>query len=47
LSEGRDVVSPQDSKNNTRFIIMDYFREKSAKGEVVDARMEGRIRVEH
>ena len=43
LNEGRDVKSPQEKKNNTRFIIMDYFKEKSAKGEVVDAKVEGRI----
>lgn len=40
------VVSPQESSNNTRFIIMNYFKEKAAKGEVVNAKMEGRIRIE-
>ena len=44
LAEGSNVVSPQESRNNSRFIIMDYFRDKSAKGEVVDAKVEGRIR---
>ena len=43
LNEGHDVKSPQEKKNNTRFIIMDYFKEKAAKGEVVDAKVEGRI----
>jgi 2',3'-cyclic-nucleotide 2'-phosphodiesterase (5'-nucleotidase family) len=43
LSEGHDVSAPQESRNNTRFIIMDYFKHKSAQGEVVDAKVEGRI----
>ncbi len=38
-----DVNAPQDSLNNMRFVIMDYFREKTAQGEVVDAQVEGRI----
>ena len=46
LGEGYDVNSPQDKLSNTRFIIMNYFKEKAAKGEVVDAQVEGRIRVE-
>ena len=45
LNEGRDVISPQDNKSNTRFIIMDYFKEKAARGEMVDAKVEGRIKV--
>jgi 2',3'-cyclic-nucleotide 2'-phosphodiesterase (5'-nucleotidase family) len=47
LAKGTNVVSPQESRNNTRFIIMDYFREKAAKGEVVDSKVEGRIRIEN
>ena len=43
LGEGKDVNSPQDTKNNTRFIIMNYFKEKAAKGEAVNAKVEGRI----
>ena len=46
LNEGSQVNSPQDAINNTRFIIMDYFREKQAKGIVVDAKVEGRIRID-
>ena len=38
-----DIVSPQDEKNNVRFIIMDYFREQAAAGLAVDAQVEGRI----
>ncbi len=41
-----NVVSPQNVENNVRFIIMDYFREMAAKGQAVDARVEGRIVVE-
>jgi 2',3'-cyclic-nucleotide 2'-phosphodiesterase (5'-nucleotidase family) len=45
LGEGTDVNSPQEVSNNTRFIIMNYFKEKAAHGEVVDAHVEGRIRI--
>lgn len=46
LNEGTNVVSPQEAKNNTRFIIMDYFRTMHAKGQVVDAQVEGRIKLQ-
>ena len=35
-----------DKSNNLRFIIMDYFREETMQGRVVDAEIEGRITVE-
>ena len=38
-----DVVSPQNTENNVRFIIRDYFRAEEAAGRVVDANVEGRI----
>lgn len=41
-----NLNSPKEDSNNTRFIIMDYFRQKAAKGEAVDAKTEGRIIVE-
>ena len=41
-----NVVSQQESSNNTRFIIMNYFKEQTAQGKVVNAHKEGRIRVE-
>ena len=41
-----NVVSPQESSNNTRFIIMNYFKEQTAQGKVVNAHKEGRIPVE-
>lgn len=40
-----DVVSPQDEKNNVRYIIMDYFRENMKQGKAVDSRVEGRITI--
>lgn len=41
-----DLNSPQDDKNNTRYLIADYFREMQAKGQMVDAKVEGRIKIE-
>ena len=46
MDEGRDIKSPQEVHNNTRFIIINYFKEKAAKGEVVDAQVEGRIKIQ-
>lgn len=46
LREGTNVVAPQEASNNTRYLIMNYFRDKQSRGEVVDAQVEGRIRVE-
>ena len=46
LKSATNVVSPQESSNNTRFIIMNYFKEQTAQGKVVNAHKEGRIRVE-
>ena len=43
FKKGRDVNSPQEVSNNSRFIIMNYFKQKAAKGEMVDAQVEGRI----
>ncbi len=43
LKDGRDVNSPQEAHHNVRFIIMDYFKEKAARGQEVDAQVEGRI----
>ena len=46
MNEGRDIQSPQAVSNNTRFIIMNYFKEKAAKGESVTAQVEGRIKIQ-
>ena len=44
--EGTNKVAPDDKSNNTRYLIMNYFKDKHAKGEIVDAKVEGRIRIE-
>ena len=43
---GTNSVAPQEASNNTRFLIMNYFRDMMAKGIVVDAKVEGRIKVQ-
>ena len=44
--DGKNSVAPQEASNNTRFLIMNYFRDMMAKGIVVDAQVEGRIKVQ-
>lgn len=46
FKKGRNVNSPQDVSNNSRFIIMNYFREQTRQGKAVDAQIEGRVTVE-
>ena len=41
-----NLNSPQEEKNNMRFIIIDYFREQQRQGKTVDAKVEGRIEIE-
>ena len=43
--DGTNSVAPQEASNNTRFLIMNYSRDMMAKGIVVDAQVEGRIKV--
>ena len=43
--KGRNTNSPQDVSNNTRFIIMNYFRELAKQGREVDAQVEGRVTI--
>ena len=43
FKRARNINSPQDVKNNSRFVIMDYFKAKAANGEMVDSQIEGRI----
>lgn len=45
FTKGRDLKAPQEVSNNTRFIIMDYFRAMEKEGKLVDAKIEGRITV--
>lgn len=43
---GTCVNSPKEERNNVRYVIMDYFREKAARGLAVDSKVEGRIVIE-
>lgn len=43
FKKGSNVNAPQEASNNTRFIIMNYFREQAKLGKVVTAEIEGRI----
>ena len=43
VKEGTDVVSPQEERNNVRFVIMEFFKEANSEGRVVDAKVEGRV----
>ena len=47
FTEGTNKVAPEDASNNTRYLIMNYFKDKHARGEIVDAKVEGRIRIEN
>jgi 2',3'-cyclic-nucleotide 2'-phosphodiesterase (5'-nucleotidase family) len=47
FKKGRKVNSPQEVSNNTRFIIMEYFRHLTKQGLQADAEIEGRIVVKH
>lgn len=46
LKEGTNVVAPNDKSNNTRFLIINYFKDHQARGVVVDSKVEGRIKVQ-
>ena len=43
--EGTNKVAPTEAKHNTRYLIMNYFKDKHARGEIVNAKVEGRIKV--
>ena len=40
------MVSPQEDKDNSRFLIMNYFKAMQAEGKEVDAKVEGRITIQ-
>ena len=40
-----DLNSPKDERNNIRYVIMDYLKERMDKGEVVSQGIEGRITI--
>ncbi len=46
LKEGKDNVAPNDASNNTRYLIMNYFKDHKARGVVVDSNVEGRIKIQ-
>ena len=43
FKECTNLVAPQEESNNSRYIIMNYFKDKTAKGETISAKVEGRI----
>ena len=45
FTEGTNKVAPTEASNNTRYLIMNYFKDKYSRGEIVDAKVEGRIKV--
>lgn len=46
LKYGTEINSPQDEHSNTRYLIVEYFKQKMAKGEKVDSQIEGRFVIE-
>ena len=47
FKKSRNINSPTEERNDSRYIIMDYFIEMEKQGKVVDADVEGRVRVEN
>lgn len=47
FKKSRNIHSPQEKENNSRFVIMNYFREMMKQGKKVDAEIEGRIQIEN
>jgi 2',3'-cyclic-nucleotide 2'-phosphodiesterase (5'-nucleotidase family) len=43
FNSGTNLNSPQEESNNARYVIRDYFKEMQSKGQVIDAKVEGRI----
>lgn len=43
--DGTDLNSPKEEKNDTRYIISNYFKELASQGKAAEAKVEGRIRV--
>ena len=44
--DGTDLKSPQGELDNSRFLIMNYFKTLHAQDKAVDAQIEGRIRLQ-
>ena len=45
MKKCRNVNAPKDASNNSRFIIMNYFRDMQKQGKEVNAEIEGRVTV--
>ena len=45
MKKCRNVNAPKDASNNSRFIIMNYFRDMLKQGKEVNAEIEGRVTV--
>ncbi len=45
FKKGRNINSPQDVSNNSRFVIMNYFRHLASQGIEADSNIEGRVSV--
>ena len=43
FKKGTNIHAPKEASNNTRFIIMNYFRDMEKQGKAVDSQIEGRI----
>ena len=46
FKDGTNLMSPQEDKDNSRFLIMNYFKTMHAQGKEVDAKVEGRITIQ-
>ena len=45
LKNKTNVNNPGTEQDNSRFVIMEYFKEMSRQGKVVDSQVEGRIKI--
>ncbi len=45
MKKCRNVNAPKDASNNSRFIIMNYFRDMLKQGKEVSAEIEGRVTI--
>ena len=45
FKKSRNIHSPSEEQNDTRFIIMNYFIEMEKQGKAVDADVEGRVKI--
>ncbi len=45
FKSAKDINSPKSEDNNIRYVIERYIREKTLKGEEIDSKLEGRIKI--